>query len=191
MTEPYLLKSKICLVGERGVGKSSLIRRYVLDQFDDKYIRTLGAKVEKKTMRVEVPERHAQVDIHMAIWDIIGHVGFRQLLGDSFFNGAQGILAVADLTRGNTLPVLTGWIEAVEGVAGKVPVVLVANKADLTAEAQFGVAELAEMASTFGCTYLLTSAKSGQNVEEAFLRLATEIAKLRLPGTNVPLAKPS
>ncbi len=191
MTEPYLLKSKICLVGERGVGKSSLIRRYVLDQFDDKYIRTLGAKVEKKTMRVEVPERHAQVDIHMAIWDIIGHVGFRQLLGDSFFNGAQGILAVADLTRGNTLPVLTGWIEAVEGVAGKVPVVLVANKADLTAEAQFGVAELAEMASTFGCTYLLTSAKSGQNVEDAFLRLATEIAKLRLPGTNVPLAKPS
>ena len=191
MTEPYLLKSKICLVGERGVGKSSLIRRYVLDQFDDKYIRTLGAKVEKKTMRVDVPERHAQVDIHMAIWDIIGHVGFRQLLGDSFFNGAQGILAVADLTRRNTLPVLTGWIEAVEGVAGKVPVVLVANKADLTAEAQFGVAELAEMASTFGCTYLLTSAKSGQNVEDAFLRLATEIAKLRLPGTNVPLAKPS
>jgi len=191
MTEPYLLKSKICLVGERGVGKSSLIRRYVLDQFDDKYIRTLGAKVEKKTMRVDVPERHAQVDIHMAIWDIIGHVGFRQLLGDSFFNGAQGILAVADLTRGNTLPVLTGWIEAVEGIAGKVPVVLAANKADLTAEAQFGVAELAEMASTFGCTYLLTSAKSGQNVEDAFLRLATEIAKLRLPGNKVPLAKPS
>ena len=191
MTEPYLLKSKICLVGERGVGKSSLIRRYVLDQFDDKYIRTLGAKVEKKTMRVDVPERHAQVDIHMAIWDIIGHVGFRQLLGDSFFNGAQGILAVADLTRGNTLPVLTGWIEAVEGVAGKVPVVLVANKADLTAEAQFGVAELAEMASTFGCTYLLTSAKSGQNVEDAFLRLATQIARARVPGDPVSVAKPS
>ena len=108
MPEPYLLKSKICLVGERGVGKSSLIRRYVLDQFDDKYVRTLGAKVEKKTMRLDVPERHAQVDIYMAIWDIIGHVGFRQLLGDSFFNGAQGILAVADLTRRETLPVLTG-----------------------------------------------------------------------------------
>src|SRR2546426_457177 len=103
MPEPYLLKSKICLVGERGVGKSSLIRRYVLDQFDDKYVRTLGAKVEKKTMRLDVPERHAQVDIYMAIWDIIGHVGFRQLLGDSFFNGAQGILAVADLTRRETL----------------------------------------------------------------------------------------
>ena len=191
MPEPYLLKSKICLVGERGVGKSSLIRRYVLDQFDDKYVRTLGAKVEKKTMRVDVPERHAQVDIHMAIWDIIGHVGFRQLLGDSFFNGAQGILAVADLTRSETLPVLTGWIEAVESVAGKVPVILVANKADLTAEAQFGAADLAEMADTFGCTYFLTSAKNGQNVEDAFLRLATHIARARVPGNQVPVAKPS
>ena len=191
MPEPYQLKSKICLVGERGVGKSSLIRRYVLDQFDDKYVRTLGAKVEKKTMRIEVPERHAQVDINMAIWDIIGHVGFRQLLGDSFFNGAQGILAVADLTRRETLPVLTGWVEAVESIAGKVPVVLVANKADLTAQAQFGVADLEEMADTFGCTYVLTSAKNGQNVEDAFLRLATHIAKARVPGNQAPVAKPS
>jgi len=178
MPEPYQLKSKICLVGERGVGKSSLIRRYVLDQFDDKYVRTLGAKVEKKTMRIDVPGRHAQV-------------GFRQLLGDSFFNGAQGILAVADLTRRETLLVLTGWVEAVESVAGKVPVVLVANKADLTGQAQFGAAELAEMADTFGCTYVLTSAKNGQNVEDAFLRLASHIAKARLPGNQVPVAKPS
>src|SRR5438132_3190255 len=191
MPEPYLLKSKICLVGERGVGKSSLIRRYVLDQFDDKYVRTLGAKVEKKTMRIDVPGRLAQLDISMAIWDIIGHVGFRQLLGDSFFNGAQGILAAADLTRRETLPVLTGWVEAVESVAGKVPVVLVANKADLTTQAQFGVADLTEMAETFGCTFVLTSAKNGQNVEDAFLRLATQIAKARLPGNQVPVAKPS
>src|SRR3989475_6276746 len=114
MPEPYLLKSKICLVGERGVGKSSLIRRYVLDQFDDKYVRTLGAKVEKKTMRIEVPERHAQIDINMAIWDIIGHVGFRQLLGDSFFNGAQGILAVADWSHARTPPSSPVGSEVVE-----------------------------------------------------------------------------
>src|SRR5438093_2726233 len=191
MPETDLLKSKICLVGERGVGKSSLIRRYVLDQFDDKYVRTLGAKVEKKTMRIDVPGRLAQLDISMAIWDIIGHVGFRQLLGDSFFNGAQGILAVADLTRRETLPVLIGWVEAVESVAGKVPLVLVANKADLTAQAQFGVGELAEMADTFDCTYVLTSAKNGQNVEDAFLRLATHIAKARVPVNQAPVAKPS
>ena len=191
MPEPYLLKSKICLVGEQGVGKSSLIRRYVLDQFDDRYVRTLGAKVEKKSLRVAVPERGGLIDVNMAIWDIIGHMGFRQLLGDSFFNGAQGILAVADLTRRNTLPALTGWVESVESVAGKIPVVLVANKADLVVEAQFGEAELADMANTLDCTYLLASAKSGQNVEDAFLRLATQIAKARMPGKPIVPAKPS
>lgn len=191
MPEPYQLKSKICLVGEKGVGKTSLIRRYVLDAFDDKYVRTLGAKVEKKSMRVAVPERNGYIDVHMAIWDIIGHVGFRQLLGDSFFNGAQAILAVADLTRRDTLSALTGWVEAVERVAGKIPVVLVANKADLVAEARFGEAELADMAKTFDCTYLFASAKSGQHVEDAFLRLATEIAKPRMPSKPVVAAKPS
>lgn len=191
MPEPYLLKSKICLVGEKGVGKTSLIRRYVLDQFDDKYVRTLGAKVEKKTMRLAVPDRDGLIDVHMAIWDIIGHVGFRHLLGDSFFNGAQGVLAVADLTRRETLPALRGWIEAVESVAGKVPVVLAANKADLVAEAQFGEAELAEMAKTFGCTYLQASAKTGHHVEDAFRRLATQIAKARMPSKPVVASTPS
>src|SRR2546427_10616047 len=173
MPEPYQLKSKICLVGERGVGKSSLIRRYVLDQFDDKYVRTLGAKVEKKTMRIDVPGRHAQVDISMAIWDIIGHVGFRQLLGDSFFNGAQGILAVADLTRRETLLVLTGWVEAVESVAGKVPVVLVANKADLTPQTQLRDPRLTDMPDTLGCTYVLTSAQHGEQAQDAVRHLST------------------
>ena len=191
MPEPYLLKSKICLVGEQGVGKTSLIRRYVLDQFDDRYVRTLGAKVEKKSMRIAVPERDGLIDVNMAIWDLIGHSGFRQLLGDSFFNGAQGILAVADLTRRATLPVLTGWVRAVEGVAGKIPIVLVANKADLVAEAQFGETELADLAKTFDCTYVLASAKSGLNVEDAFLRLATQIAKARMPSKPIVPAKPS
>jgi len=191
MPESYLLKSKICLVGEQGVGKTSLIRRYVLDQFDDRYVRTLGAKVEKKSMRIAVPDRDGLLDVSMAIWDIIGHSGFRQLLGDSFFNGAQGILAVADLTRRATLPVLKGWVESVESVAGKIPVVLVANKADLAAEAQFGETELADLANTFDCTYLLASAKTGQNVEDAFLCLATQIAKARMPGKPIVPAKPS
>src|SRR5437016_6381960 len=151
MPEPYLLKSKICLVGEQGVGKTSLIRRYVLDQFDDRYVRTLGAKVEKKSLRVALPGPDGLIEVNMAIWDIIGHVGFRQLLGDSFFNGAQGILAIADLTRRETRLVLTGWVEAVESVAGKGPVVLVANKADRTGHAEFGAAYRAEWADRLGC----------------------------------------
>jgi small GTP-binding protein len=180
MPDPYVLKSKICLVGEKAVGKTSLIRRYVLDEFSDDYIRTLGAKVSKKAMRVTVPERKANVDITMAIWDVMGHVGFRQLLGDSFFEGAQGILAVADLTRRDTLLVLPAWVEAVQGISGVVPVLLVGNKADLTEEVQVGAAEIAQMASVLRCGSVLTSAKTGQNVEDAFLRLGTLVAKERV-----------
>src|SRR2546428_2269788 len=76
MADALVLKSKICLVGEKGVGKTSLIRRYVTDQFDDHYVRTLGAKVEKKTMRAELHHRRQTVDMTMAIMDIIGHLGF-------------------------------------------------------------------------------------------------------------------
>ncbi len=176
------LKSKICLVGEKEVGKTSLIRRFVQDEFDDRYVRTLGAKVEKKAMRVAVPERHAQVDITMAIWDVIGHVGFRQLLGDSFFEGAQGILTVADLTRRDTLQALSGWVEAVQKVSGPIPIILAANKADLKSELQYGQAEVSRMATILGSSYILTSAKTGQNVEDAFLRLGTLIAKARVDG---------
>jgi small GTP-binding protein len=190
MPATVVLKSKICLVGERAVGKTSLIRRYVQDEFDDKYVRTLGAKIEKKTLQVDLPERSARVDVSMAIWDIIGHVGFRQLLGDSFFNGAQGVLAVADVTRRDTLAVLPGWIEAVESVSGKVPVILVANKTDLTQDAQVGEGDVAGMAKDLGCTYTLTSAKSGRNVEEAFLSLGTLIVKARLTGSLRPDSSP-
>jgi small GTP-binding protein len=182
MPGALLLKSKICLVGEKGVGKTSLIRRYVMDQFDDRYVRTLGAKVEKKMMRVDVPERRAKVDITMAIWDVIGHVGFRQLLGDSFFQGAQGVIAVADLTRRDTLAALPGWVEAVYAVSGKVPIVLAANKADLKSEAQVGPAEVGSMATMFGCEFILTSAKTGERVEDAFLGLGKLIAKAQLDG---------
>lgn len=181
MPQPIQLKSKICLVGEKAVGKTSLIRRYVLDQFDDVYIRTLGAKVTKKTMRVDLAERGARVDITLSIWDVIGHIGFRQLLGDSFFEGAQGILAVTDLTRRDTLPVVARWVESVESIAGVVPILVVANKEDLKRQAEFGQAEVAQMAKVLGSSYLLTSAKTGENVEEAFLRLGTLIAKERVP----------
>ncbi len=165
------LKSKICLVGEKGVGKTSLIRRFVLDTFDDRYITTVGTKVTKKEVKVFKPEIDADVLVDMTIWDIMGEKGFRELLKDAYFYGANAVLAVADIARKKTLNELDDWIDGVEKIAGKVPVFISVNKTDLIDEAQFSEKEVSQMAKAFESDFLFTSAKSGEGVEQCFKRL--------------------
>lgn len=186
MTQEQRLRTKICFVGQGDVGKTSLVRRFVLDMFDDSYIRTIGTKVSKRTMELSLPQEDLVVRIDATIWDIMGHQGFRDLVRDAYFNGAQGILAVADLTRRSTLIDLAGWIEGVERIAGKVPAVIAVNKADLAGQADFGAREIGSIAEAFGCGYLMSSAKTGANVEEAFGRLLTSVAAEQL-GFGGPL----
>ena len=180
MTTTKHLKSKICLVGEKAVGKTSLIRRYVLNMFDDHYITTIGTKVSKKEVRVFDPEKDLVVDVDMTIWDIMGEKGFRELLKDAYFYGANGILAVADLTRRRTLDDLDDWIDGVEQVVGKGPIFIAVNKTDLSTEAQFSELDVQQVAKAFECGYVITSAKTGGSVEEAFRRLADVVAKAQL-----------
>ncbi|OGS62769.1 MAG: hypothetical protein A3K59_01455 [Euryarchaeota archaeon RBG_19FT_COMBO_69_17] len=174
------LKSKICLVGEKAVGKTSLIRRYVLNMFDDHYITTIGTKVSKKEVRVFRPEQDLLVDVDMTIWDIMGEKGFRELLKDAYFYGANGILAVADLTRKRTLDDLDDWIDGVEQVVGKVPILIAVNKSDLVSDAQFTEKDVEQVAKAFESEYLMTSAKTGENVEEAFRRLGAIVSEAQL-----------
>src|SRR5437773_9385308 len=75
-----VMKAKVCLVGEAAVGKTSLIRRYVLDQYDDRYETTLGAKVTKKELRIPIKEKHLEVQLDLTIWDVMGDDTFRELL---------------------------------------------------------------------------------------------------------------
>lgn len=176
--ETKRLKVKVCLVGEKAVGKTSLIRRYVLNLFDDHYITTIGTKVSKKEVEI-VHATDRAVRVEMMIWDIMGHAGFRQLLGDAYFHGANGVLAVADLTRPATLDELGEWVSSVFDFVGPVPTVLAMNKADLVAPEHLGD-ETARAARAFGCPYLRTSAKTGVNIEEAFRRLALLVAERSL-----------
>ena len=169
------LKAKVCLVGNPAVGKTSLVRRYVLDSFDEKYLTTIGTKVSKKPVRVTDPSHDLDADVDLMIWDIMGQPGFREMLKDAYFFDAKGILAVADLTRKDTLEDLANWIKAVEGVTGKVPIIVAVNKADLEHEAQFTTAEAVQAAETLGADVFLTSAKTGSNVEEIFRRLGARV----------------
>ncbi len=180
MTETRHLKSKICLVGEKAVGKTSLIRRYVLNMFDEQYVTTIGTRVSKKEARVFLPERDLLVDVDMQIWDIMGEKGFRELLKEAYFYGANGILAVADLTRRKTLDDLDDWIDGVEQIVGKVPLLIAVNKSDLASSATFGEKDVEQVARAFECPYVLTSAKSGEHVEDAFRRIGQMVTEAQL-----------
>ena len=178
MVDSQHLKSKICLVGEAAVGKTSLVRRYVQDAFSDDYLMTLGTKVSKKIEQVATPGLTVRVD--MAIWDIMGQPGLLDLVRDAYFTGAHGILAVADFTRLSSLERLQMWIRNVRQVAGTIPVLLVVNKNDRVREAQFTLEEVERLAPTYATGYVMTSAKTGENVEEAFRRMASLVVKSQL-----------
>ena len=168
------MKVKICLVGEGAVGKTCLIRRFIHDQFDDRYISTLGAKVSKKELRVE--DDGKTVDVDKTIWDNMGEKGFRELLKEAYFHGAQGVLAVCDITRMDTLTDLDEWVAAVVKVTGQVPVEFLANKADLKDQQTITASDLEAAAKVHDAPFLFTSAKTGENVEQAFADLAKLIS---------------
>ncbi len=171
------MKIKICLVGEAAVGKTSLIRRFVLDNFDDKYIQTLGTKVSKKELSSSLEGGDLKID--MTIWDIMGQKGFRELLKEAYFYGAKGIIAVCDATRKKTLEDLDDWIEGVYSVTGKIPIEFLANKIDLQDQIQVTEDDMIQAARAYGSPHHFTSAKTGVNVETAFQSLAERIARER------------
>ncbi len=179
MHDAYLpskhVKAKVCLVGDIGVGKTSLIKRFVLDTFDDRYVATIGTKVMKKC--VPCAWRGAPATMDLVVWDIMGEKGFRQLLKESYFEGTSGILAVCDLTRRDTLADLYGWIDLAHETAGDVPFVFFGNKADLRSKVVVQEPELAAIAEAKGAVYAFTSAKTGLNVEASFRALADQVAR--------------
>lgn len=169
------VKAKVCLVGEHAVGKTSLIRRFVLDEFDDRYIVTLGAKVSKKELMFVAEDTELQMD--MTVWDIMGSRSFRELLREAYFHGAQGVLAVCDITRSTTLDEIDGWMESVFRTIGPVPAVIVVNKNDLAGNAAFTEAQVRQSADAFDCPYFYASARTGENVEAIFRQLGLAISQ--------------
>lgn len=167
------VKAKVCLVGDVAVGKTSLIRRFVQEEFDDRYIATVGTKVTKKT--VEVSWRGSPATLDMMVWDIMGEKGFRALLRDAYFEGSHGVIAVCDLTRKDTFYDLNNWVQMIRKQVGNVPVVFLGNKMDLKERRVVSEEELARMGTIHNATTFLASAKTGAGVNEAFKALADAI----------------
>ncbi len=177
-SDPSKVKMKIVLVGDPFVGKTSLASRFVLDQFDDSYTRTIGAKVMKKEIPIRLSKKEeTQVDI--SIWDIMGSRSIVSLSKGQYFIGAQGILAVCDLTNEKSLDSLQGWVYGAFHVTGKIPVHILANKSDLEERQAMSRSDITRFSRDFKAPFTLVSARSGSNVKKAFVDLATKILRTK------------
>jgi small GTP-binding protein len=172
-----LMKLKVCLVGDAAVGKTSLIRKFVYDEYSDEYITTIGTKITKREMVVPNPDGDGNIAIDMAIWDIMGQHGFRALLQEAYFFGVDGIIAVCDLTRPRTLEGVKDWLGRTFEIAGDVPIITVGNKNDLGDEKTVSEEDLERVAEQYHAEYSLSSAKTGENVERIFDGLVNEILR--------------
>lgn len=174
---------KICLVGPESVGKTSLVRRFSEDSFELEYIRTLGVAISKKQMPSD--PSHPGEPVTFVLWDIMGDYDFFSEVADAYLQGANGILAVMDLTRPETLEGLRRWGETVRGRLPRAEGIIAGNKADLVAKRRVRAEELSELAGHLGWSFTETSARTGMGVEEAFQRLRTTLVRWRhtSPGT--------
>jgi small GTP-binding protein len=158
-----MLQKKVCLLGGFGVGKTSLVKRYVQSIFSDTYLTTVGVKIEKKMVTVGAAE------VSLIIWDIAGEddvTGIRT----SYLRGSAGYFLVVDVTRGETLEVSKSIQARVTAEIGSVPFLFLFNKTDL--KEQWDIPEQSiEDLQAAGHVVLRTSAKTGEGVEEAFQTL--------------------
>ena len=163
-----MLHNKICMLGGSGVGKTSLVSRFVSSIFSDTYLTTVGVKIDKKKVSIEGGETT------LMLWDIYGQDEF-QTVRDSYLRGASGYLLVADGTRHATLETAVVLQRQAATVIGQVPFLLLLNKADLDREWQVDERALVKLVDE-GWRVVKTSAKTGDGVEEAFTTLAREMA---------------
>ena len=161
------IKVKVVLLGNPAVGKTSLIRKFVYDMYSDDYIGTLGTKVSKKTVEIDGKQ------VTMMVWDLMGEHEFRRIQRMAF-TGTQGALIVCDLTRRETLEGFDFWPSNLMEVAGEVPIIFLGNKNDLP-DKQISAEDIGPYAERYGTEYYLTSAKTGEHVDEAFHNLARKI----------------
>ena len=156
-----MLKKKLCMVGAFGVGKTSLVRRFVDSIFDERYLTTVGVKIDRKDMNIDGKS------LTLMLWDLAGEDDLAQL-NVSHLRGASGYILVADGCRASTLEKAVELQQRVTQALGPLPFVLVVNKADLRDQWEVQNKRVAE----YSWPTFETSAKTGTGVEEMFVGLA-------------------
>ena len=175
-----LSKYKIVFLGEQGVGKTSLITRFMYDTFDDHYQATIGIDFLSKTMYLD------DKTIRLQLWDTAGQERFRSLI-PSYIRDSRVAIVVYDITKKKSFEFIDKWIEDVKNERGEDNVILciVGNKSDLSDERQVSTEEGEQKAKVLGANiFMETSTKVGYNVKNLFKKIAKSLPEFQDDNTS-------
>ena len=162
-------KLKILVVGESGVGKTNLIRRFANDEFNQDTKATVGVEFLCKTYKIN------QDIIKMDIWDTAGQERYRSITS-AYYKGSKGVLIVYDITSKNSFDKIEKWLSEVKEKAGNdIKFIIIGNKVDLSEKREVTLKEATEKAMTLNCPLMETSALNSTNVQKAFRDLLIQI----------------
>ncbi len=162
----HTIYKKICLLGDFAVGKTSLVRRYVDNQFGDEYLSTIGVKISRKLVQTE------ESRLQLVIWDIEGRSSFSEGM-NAYLQGASGAVIVGDVTRSETVANIANHISSFLTINPRSVIVVAQNKADLLERASDGALRLEDQERVIH--WQLTSARNGSGVQTIFETLSREL----------------
>lgn len=169
MEQEYDHLFKILIIGDSSVGKTSVLLRFVDDMYSPEFQTTIG--VDFKIANLNINNKV----IKLQLWDTAGQDRFRNIVA-SYYRGAQGIMLMYDITNPASFQSVTRWHEEAQGyLQSSVPKLLIGNKADLANQRAVKLDEAHQLAERLGMDYIETSAKSSQNVKQAFESMSRKI----------------
>ena len=169
MTSEPAMTFKILTIGESGVGKTCVLRRFVENKFSKNHLATIGIDFKTKTLNIYNQE------IKLKIWDTAGQERFRNIT-TQYYKGADGIVLVYDVTEESSYDKIRDWMEQIlsNTTQDEIGLVLLGNKCDMnprTVTVEMGN----KMAEELKISYFETSALTGQGIKEAFEQLTRDI----------------
>ncbi|MGV9205297.1 MAG: Rab family GTPase [Promethearchaeia archaeon] len=164
---------KVIIIGDPAVGKTSLVTKFATKKFEKKYLPTVGVNIVKKKLDMEIgDEKPSKMEVNLMLWDVAGQPQF-YMLHKPYFNGADGILLVFDVTRSSTFSNVKNWYKtAVKYGLSRIPRLLVGNKIDLKEERKIIRPMATHLGEELNAPYYETSAKTGHNVDKIFYKIS-------------------
>ncbi len=173
MNQIITLSKKICMLGSFGVGKTSLVRRFVYNEFQECYQSTLGVQIHKQSICIG---ENPGYQFNFILWDI-AHIEKFDSVIKNYFHGAHGAVVVFDVTRTQTFEQVDSYLKPFLATNPQSKLIFVANKIDLIEPSDHIMEQLLQISKAYRGPFVQTSAKENRNVETVFTRLGEQFMR--------------